>query len=75
MDANLFFEFRRILESVIVDCIFQIFEVQDFLGVNVRVLKKRRHARHEVETGLFFSNKRDESFVSEVDNPGLLPKA
>jgi hypothetical protein len=60
----LLFEFRRVLEPVIID---SIIKVQDLLGVNVRILKRRRHARHEIEDSFFLSNKRNKSFITEKD--------
>jgi len=69
LDANLFFEFRRILKSDIVD---SIFEFQDFFGVNNRILIKSRHARHEIEACRFLSNKGDEAFVSEKNDPDIM---
>jgi hypothetical protein len=60
----LLFEFRRVLEPAIID---SIIKVQDLLGVNVRILKRRRHARHEIEASFFLSNKRNKSFITEKD--------
>jgi hypothetical protein len=65
LDANLLFELRRVLEPAVVN---SIIKVQDLLGVNVRILKGRRHARHEVEASFLLSNKRDEPFISVKDS-------